>query len=236
MSARRASRTTRAIRRISACRTACSRLASRGPRRRARPARMAVRLLALDHEQAGGGDRAGKRQAVAAGSFDRHDQARSRGVIDDPGQQLGVAGAVVADLAGGDRHPGRVRDLGFMSIAVGVDADHGVDEFCQHGHRPDPLLGERSDQQSAPAWVRVTEWHIGDGSRPWADRLLIRPTGGPGRCRHPDGHVKRRARRSGPNAMRVTAGHRHRACWSSTQEHRNDTHRSRGGAARGQGR
>src|SRR4051812_6251999 len=30
-----------------------------------------------------------------------------------------------------------------------------------------------------------------------ADRLLIRPTGGPGRCRHPGGHVKRRARRSG---------------------------------------
>ena len=29
----------------------------------------------------------------------------------------------------------------------------------------------------------ITMWHICDGSRPRADRLLIRTTGGPGRCR-----------------------------------------------------
>jgi hypothetical protein len=34
-----------------------------------------------------------------------------------------------------------VRDLGFVGVAVGVDADHGVDEFCQHGHRPGPPRG-----------------------------------------------------------------------------------------------
>src|SRR3954454_24405592 len=39
--------------------------------------------------------------------------------------------------------------------------------------------------RSAPAWVEVTERHICDGSRPRADMLLIRPTGGPGRCRRP---------------------------------------------------
>ena len=36
---------------------------------------------------------------------------------------------------------------------------------------------------SAPARVAVTVWHICDGSRPRADRLVIRPSGGPGRCR-----------------------------------------------------
>jgi hypothetical protein len=40
-------------------------------------------------------------------------------------------------------------------------------------------------QPSAPVWVEATEWHLCDGSRPQADRLLIRPTGGPGRCRQP---------------------------------------------------
>ena len=187
MSARRASRRARARRRISACRTACSRLASRGRRRRARPARvasvsapraswrsvssprqqqraqpvglrgggggqllaraeqdaqrfavavgarggqpvgvqaqrgqhgqvrvdrvglalaaagLAVGLLALDDEQAGRGGGAGQADAVAAGALDGHHQPRSGGVVDDPGQQLGVAGAVVADLAGRDR-------------------------------------------------------------------------------------------------------------------------------------
>jgi hypothetical protein len=38
---------------------------------------------------------------------------------------------------------------------------------------------------SAPARVAVTVWHICDGSRPRADRLVIRPSGGPGRCRRP---------------------------------------------------
>src|SRR6476620_795105 len=47
-----------------------------------------------------------------------------------------------------------------------------------------PSVGERVER-SAPAWVGVTEWHICDGSRPRADMLLIRPTGGPGRCRRP---------------------------------------------------
>ena len=83
-----------------------------------------------------------------------------------------------------------------MGVAVGVDTDDGVDEFCQHGHRPGSFL-RGAGQRSAPAWVGVTEWHICDGSRPRADRLLIRPTGGPGRCRRPDGQVNDKARRSG---------------------------------------
>jgi hypothetical protein len=55
-------------------------------------------------------------------------------VIADPSQQLGVASGIVADRAGGDPESGGKRDLDFVGVAVGVDTDHGVDEFCQHGH------------------------------------------------------------------------------------------------------
>ena len=55
--------------------------------------------------------------------------------------------------------------------------------------------------------------------------LLIKPTGGPGRCRQPQrtGHKKGTPKR--PDLVWVTSGHRRRAWWFSTQEHRNDTHR-----------
>src|SRR4051812_3662874 len=60
-------------------------------------------LLGFDDRDTGGGDRAGHAQAVAAGALDRGDQPRAGCVVDDPGQQFGVAGAVVADRASGDR-------------------------------------------------------------------------------------------------------------------------------------
>ncbi len=43
---------------------------------------------------------------------------RAGRVVDDPGQQLGKAGAVVLDRAGGDRGTGRVGDLYFVGVAV----------------------------------------------------------------------------------------------------------------------
>jgi hypothetical protein len=45
-------------------------------------------------------------------------------------------------------------DLGVMGVAVGIDANDGVDEFCQHRHWPVVLSRARST--SAPTWVRVT--------------------------------------------------------------------------------
>ena len=107
---------------------------------------LAVGLLALDDRQAGGRDRAGQPDTEAAGALDRHDHPRTRRLVDDPGQQLGEAGAVVADLPGPDRRAGREGDLHLVGVAVGVDTDHGVDEFCQHGHRPGPSCRE---------WVNV---------------------------------------------------------------------------------
>jgi hypothetical protein len=56
-----------------------------------------------------------------------------------------------------------------------------------------------------------------------ADRLLIRPTGGPGRCRQPNGQVYTQGTPKRPDRHGVTLSHRHRAWWFSTQEHRSDT-------------
>ena len=67
-------------------------------------------------------------------------------MVDDPGQQLGKAGVVIADLSCPDRSAGRERDLHLVGVAVGVDTDDGVDKFCQHGHRPSPSCRE---------WVNV---------------------------------------------------------------------------------
>jgi hypothetical protein len=61
-------------------------------------------------------------------------------VVEDPGQQLRVAGGVVGDRADGDWDTVRVGDLYLVGVAVGVDTDDGVDEFCQHGHRPGSFL------------------------------------------------------------------------------------------------
>ena len=236
LSVRAASRRARARRRISAWRTACSRLASRGGRRRARPARgasvsapraswrsvssppsssarsrlvcavlvvvsllagaeqdpqrfavavgarggqpvgvqaqrgqhgqvgvdrvglalaaagLAVGLLALEHQQAGGGGGAGQPDAVAAGALDGDDQPRPGGVVDDPGQQLGVAGGVVADRGrwrSGCRWGGRSRPGGCRG-------------GCRHRRRRRRVLpawapawflpGERVNGRHRPGW------------------------------------------------------------------------------------
>jgi hypothetical protein len=46
-------------------------------------------------------------------------------------------------------------DLGMVGIAVGVDANDGVDEVCQHGHWP-VVLSRGTVNTLAPAWMRVT--------------------------------------------------------------------------------
>jgi hypothetical protein len=108
---------------------------------------VAGRLLALDDRQAGGADRAGQADPVAAGALDGHHQPWSRGVVEDPGQHLGVAAGGVADLAGGDDRAVGVGDLDFVGVAVGVDTDDGIDEFCKDGHRPVSLRGQRSSSR-----------------------------------------------------------------------------------------
>ena len=106
-------------------------------------ASLPVGLLALDNGQAGGSHRAGQADTVATSALDGHHHSRSRRHLDNPGQQLGEAGIIIADLACPDRDAGRERDLHLVGVAVGVDTDDGVDEFCQHGHRPGPSCRER---------------------------------------------------------------------------------------------
>ena len=48
--------------------------------------------------------------------------------------------------------PGRKRDLYLMGVAMGVDTNDGVDDFCHHGQRPVPHFPGRGST-SAPAWV-----------------------------------------------------------------------------------
>src|SRR4051794_17717498 len=71
----------------------------------------AIGLFALDHGQAGGGNRAGQPNTVAAGALDGDGHPLPWRQVDYPSQQLGVAGAVIADLACRDRSAGRERDL-----------------------------------------------------------------------------------------------------------------------------
>ncbi len=39
-----------------------------------------------------------------------------------------------------------------IGVPVGVDSDDGVDEFCQHGHRPGSFRGERVNGRHRPGW------------------------------------------------------------------------------------
>jgi hypothetical protein len=50
-------------------------------------------------------------------------------VLDDPGQGLCVASAVVGEGAGSDHRAAGIGDLDLMSVAVGVGADDGIDEL-----------------------------------------------------------------------------------------------------------
>src|SRR4051812_37695442 len=77
----------------------------------------ARRLLALDHRHSGRCDRPRQPDAVAACAFDRYDPSRARSMVDDPRQQLREPGAVVGDLAGGDRCPGRERYFYLVGVA-----------------------------------------------------------------------------------------------------------------------
>src|SRR3712207_1579983 len=110
-----------------------------------------------------------------------------------------------------------------MGVTVGVCPDDPINDFWQHGHWPDLLPWARST--SALAWVRSPKRQICDGSRSRGQasnqaNWWARPVPATPRTSRAQGTPKR------PDRLGVTLGHRRRAWWSSTQEHRNDTHRS----------
>ena len=148
---------------------------------------LAVGLLALDHDsQAGGGQRAGQPDRRSCGCPRCDTASRGPGAWSTiQASSCGVAGGVVADRASrrSGRRWGWAISTSWVSRWVSTPTTASTSSASM-GTGLVSFRGERVER-SAPAWVGVTERHICDGSRPRADRLLIRPTGGPGRCRRP---------------------------------------------------
>jgi hypothetical protein len=118
-------------------------------------------------------------------------------VLGDPGQRVSEAALVVADAQRGDAHAGGRGHFQGVCVAMRVAADDGVDNICQHGHTASGLLPGMGPW-SVPAWVESPCGISVTGHAPrGADRLLIKPTGGPGRCRRRRGQVRRMARSRG---------------------------------------
>ena len=113
---------------------------------------LAAGLLALDHQQASGGQRPRQPDPIAAAALDAHRHPGPGRHLRDGGQQLREPATVVADLHHGDRLAGRIGDLHLMAVAVGVDPDDGIYHLCQHGHAASCLLPGLGPT-SAPAWV-----------------------------------------------------------------------------------
>jgi hypothetical protein len=132
---------------------------------------LAAGLLALDDRQAGGRDRACQADAEAAGVPS----------IDTTTRGPGARSRIQARNSAKPELSLRIFRVP-IALAELIDAVVGVDINVGTG------------------LVEVTEWHICDGSRPRADRLLIRPTGGPGRCRQPrrTGQMKGTPKRPDP--------------------------------------
>jgi len=110
----------------------------------------AMRLLALEHQDARRGQRTGDADAVAAGSFHRNSHSPPRSMARDPSKQAGEASIVVADRQRRDRRPGRIRDLCFVRVAMSVDTNNGIDEFCQTRHGL--ILSGRGHGRHRPGW------------------------------------------------------------------------------------
>ena len=94
----------------------------------------AAGLLALEHQQPGGGQRPRQPDPVAAAALDADRHPRPGRHLGDRGQQPGEPGAVVADPHHRDRLARRIGDHCLVGIAVGAGPDDGVDHLCQHGH------------------------------------------------------------------------------------------------------
>jgi hypothetical protein len=80
----------------------------------------------------------------AAGASDGDDDTRARRVLEGPAEQFGEPSSRIGDLQGGQACSDRVGDLGVVGIAVGVNADDGIDDSCQNWHWLSPSKRWRS--------------------------------------------------------------------------------------------
>jgi hypothetical protein len=93
------------------------------------PAGLAGGLLGLDHRDSRAGGRPGQPNAVTTSPLDRQHQPWAGGVLEDPGQCLGVTAAVVAERTGGDHRAAGMGDLDLVKVAVGVGPNDRVDDL-----------------------------------------------------------------------------------------------------------
>jgi hypothetical protein len=71
--------------------------------------------------------------AIATAAFDRPDQAGARRLDEDEVQQMRIPSRVSGDHRGPGARPGGTHQGSGVGVAMGVDADHRVDFFGQHG-------------------------------------------------------------------------------------------------------
>ncbi len=120
--------------------------------------------------------------AVAADAFQGPASATGdvlAGEVQQAPVTAGIRRGIGAVQDRADGTDGRCRE----GVSVGIDANDAVDLFCQDGHVVVLLAG-----RTAVVGVGldgVTAWRNCDESRRKADKLLIKPTGGPGRRRCP---------------------------------------------------
>ncbi|MFE0358677.1 hypothetical protein ACFW2I_35090 [Streptomyces nigra] len=122
----------------------------------------------------GGGGRVDAGPGLDAAAY--RVQAAPAGEVQQPPGTAGVGREIGAGQDGADGAGGGCGE----GVAVGVDADDAVDVFCAHGHA---VVLLRADDRDGVGLGGVTTWRNCDESRRKADKLLIKPTGGP--CRRP---------------------------------------------------
>ncbi|GAA5210894.1 hypothetical protein GCM10023323_40320 [Streptomyces thinghirensis] len=138
---------------------------------------MAAWTADLDDLFTGVCEEGGEAGTVAAGPFE-NPTAPTRNVLMGELQQALVA-AGVCGYVGGLQHGADGADGGCGErVTVGVDTDDAVDVFCEHGHAV--VLLRADGPWSASAWVESPWRNCDESRRETAEKLLIKPTGGPG--------------------------------------------------------
>jgi len=115
----------------------------------------------------------GQSGSKASRAFQRPDPTPRRSLV-GPVQRRGVTRTVGRDLdMGADGAGTALHDGQVDGVSIGVASDDELVLLCQHGHCGCPSI--QGDRGRRRAWMTVTCRQHCEGSRPRADRLLIKP-------------------------------------------------------------
>jgi hypothetical protein len=115
--------------------------------------------------------------AIASDAF-QSPAATAGDVLTSEVEQAAVAAGIGRGIGAGQEGADGTDGSRGEGVTVGIDADDAVNLFCEHGHAVALL---RADDRNGVGLGGVTAWRNCDESRRKADKLLIKPTGGPGR-------------------------------------------------------